>query len=55
MAEIRPLRAIHYATGVPHRQIAAQPNNRQLHEQRAALLEQVGLAEAAAFDRGAAR
>lgn len=35
------------------RQIAAQPGNRQLHEQRAALLEQVGLAEAASFDRAA--
>lgn len=37
------------------RQIAAQPGNRQLHEQRAALLEQVGLAEAASFDRAAVR
>src|SRR6266850_1133659 len=33
------------------RLIATQPENRQLREQRAALLEQVGLAEAAAFDR----
>ena len=32
--------------------IAADRGNRQLHEQRAALLEQVGLREAAAFDRG---
>jgi hypothetical protein len=37
------------------RQIAAQPGNRQLREQRAALLEQVGLAEAANFDRAAVR
>ena len=37
------------------RQIAAQPSNRQLREQRAALLEQVGLAEAASFDRAAVR
>jgi len=35
------------------KQISAQPNNRQLRESRAALLEQVGLAEAAAFDRAA--
>jgi len=31
--------------------IAAQPDNRELRAQRAALLEQVGLADAAAFDR----
>jgi len=35
------------------KQISADRNNRQLREQRAALLEQVGLREAAAFDRGA--
>jgi len=35
------------------KQISAQPNNRQLRESRATLLEQVGLAEAAAFDRAA--
>jgi hypothetical protein len=33
------------------KQISADPANRQLREQRAALLEQVGLREAAAFDR----
>jgi hypothetical protein len=33
--------------------ISADPGNRQLREARAALLEQVGLAEAAAFDRAA--
>jgi hypothetical protein len=33
--------------------IAAQPDNRELRLQRAALLEQVGLAEAGAFDRAA--
>lgn len=33
------------------RQISADPANRQLRAQRAALLEQVGLREAAAFDR----
>jgi Domain of Unknown Function (DUF928) len=37
------------------RSISAQPADRQLRQQRAALLEQVGLPEAAAFDRGAAR
>jgi hypothetical protein len=37
------------------RLIAIQPANLQLREQRAALLEQVGLAEAAAFDRAALR
>ena len=35
------------------KQISADRNNRQLREQRAALLEQVGLRDAAAFDRGA--
>ena len=35
------------------KQINADRNNRTLREQRAALLEQVGLREAAAFDRGA--
>jgi hypothetical protein len=35
------------------RLIAAQPENRELRVQRAALLEQVGLTEAAAFDRAA--
>lgn len=35
--------------------ISADPANRQLRQQRAALLEQVGLREAAAFDRGAGR
>ena len=35
------------------RQIGAEPANRRLHEQRAALLEQVGLTEPAAFDRAA--
>ena len=34
--------------------IAADRGNRQLHEQRATLLEQVGLREAAAFDRSSA-
>jgi hypothetical protein len=34
-------------------QISAERGNRALREQRAALLEQVGLREAAAFDRGA--
>jgi hypothetical protein len=34
--------------------IAADRGNRQLHEQRAALLEQVGLREAAAYDRSSA-
>jgi len=33
------------------KQISADPSNRQLRGQRAALLEQVGLREAAAFDR----
>ncbi|HEX5767118.1 MAG TPA: DUF928 domain-containing protein, partial [Burkholderiales bacterium] len=33
------------------RQISADQSNRQLRERRAALLEQVGLREAAAFDR----
>jgi hypothetical protein len=37
------------------RSISAQPGDRQLRQQRAALLEQVGLPEAAAFDRSAAR
>ena len=37
------------------RQISAQPQNRDLREQRASLLDQVGLAEAAAFDRAATR
>ena len=37
------------------RLIAAQPENRELRIQRAALLEQVGLTEAAAFDRAALR
>jgi hypothetical protein len=37
------------------RLIIAQPDNRQLRVQRAALLEQVGLTEAAAFDRAALR
>jgi hypothetical protein len=35
--------------------ISAQPENRELRVQRAALLEQVGLTEAAAFDRAALR
>ena len=35
------------------RQISANPQDRRLRQQRAALLEQVGLAEAAAFDRAA--
>jgi hypothetical protein len=35
--------------------ISADPANRRLRQQRAALLEQVGLVEAAAFDRGAGR
>lgn len=35
------------------KQIGAERGNRQLREQRAALLEEVGLREAAAFDRGA--
>jgi hypothetical protein len=34
------------------KQISANQSNRQLRERRAALLEQVGLREAAAFDRG---
>ena len=34
------------------KQISADQSNRQLRERRAALLEQVGLREAAAFDRG---
>jgi len=34
------------------KQISADRNNRRLREQRAALLEQVGLREAAAYDRG---
>jgi Domain of Unknown Function (DUF928) len=34
------------------RQISADQSNRELRERRAALLEQVGLREAAAFDRG---
>jgi hypothetical protein len=37
------------------RLISAEPSNRSLREQRAALLEQVGLKEAAAFDRAALR
>jgi uncharacterized protein DUF928 len=37
------------------RMISAQPENRDLRVQRAALLEQVGLTEAAAFDRSALR
>ena len=37
------------------RLISAQPENRDLRVQRAALLEQVGLTEAAAFDRSALR
>jgi Domain of Unknown Function (DUF928) len=37
------------------RLISAQPENRELRAQRAALLEQVGLTEAAAFDRTALR
>lgn len=37
------------------RLISADPANRRLREQRAALLEQVGLAEAAEFDRAAGR
>ena len=37
------------------RSISAQPTDRQLRQQRAALLEQVGLPEAAAFDRSALR
>jgi len=37
------------------RSISATPADRQLRQQRAALLEQVGLPEAAAFDRSAAR
>ena len=37
------------------RLITAQPENRELRAQRAALLEQVGLTEAAAFDRAALR
>jgi hypothetical protein len=34
------------------RQISADQSNRELRERRAALLEQVGLREAAAYDRG---
>ncbi len=34
------------------KQIVSNPANRDLHEQRAALLEQVGLGAAAAYDRG---
>ena len=37
------------------RLISAQPENRELRAQRAGLLEQVGLTEAAAFDRSALR
>jgi hypothetical protein len=37
------------------RLISAEPSNRSLREQRAVLLEQVGLKEAAAFDRAALR
>jgi len=37
------------------KQISAQPENRDLRAQRATLLEQVGLTEAAAFDRAALR
>jgi len=37
------------------RSISARPADRQLRQQRAALLEQVGLPEAAAFDRSAVR
>jgi Flp pilus assembly protein TadD len=37
------------------RLISAEPDNRRLREQRAALLEQVGLREAAEFDRAAGR
>jgi len=37
------------------RMISAQPENRDLRVQRAALLEQVGLTEAAAFDRSSLR
>ena len=37
------------------RLISAQPENRDLRVQRAALLEQVGLTEAAAFDRASQR
>jgi len=37
------------------KQISAQPENRELRVQRAVLLEQVGLTEAAAFDRAALR
>ncbi|HUG77182.1 MAG TPA: DUF928 domain-containing protein [Burkholderiales bacterium] len=37
------------------RLISAEPDNRRLREQRAALLEQVGLREAAEFDRAAER
>ena len=37
------------------RLISAQPQNRELRVQRAALLEQVGLTEAAAFDRASLR
>jgi hypothetical protein len=36
-------------------QISANPADQRLRQQRAALLEQVGLREAAAFDRGTAR
>jgi hypothetical protein len=35
--------------------ISADPGNRRLREQRAALLEQVGLGDAAAYDRAAGR
>lgn len=35
------------------KRISAEPNNRTLHAQRAALLEQVGLDDAAAYDRAA--
>jgi hypothetical protein len=35
------------------KQIGADRGNRALREQRAALLDQVGLRDAAAFDRGA--
>jgi hypothetical protein len=42
------------AIGVLSSRIASAPSDRDLHEQRAALLEQAGLSEVAAYDRGAA-
>jgi hypothetical protein len=42
------------AIGVLSSRIASAPSDRDLREQRAALLEQAGLSEVAAYDRGAA-